>query len=408
MPMDLKSGTPFWALRNGLMTAFPPLAQDIRCDVLIVGAGITGALIADKFSRAGLSVCVVDQREVAYGSTSASTALLQYEIDTELQALAERYGLADATLAYQSCVKAVLALHRLATSIRGVDCQRMQSLYLASHWYHRQRLLDEGALRQRQGLAVEVLKEDELHRRFGLSASAALLSTDAAQIDPYQLAHALLRRVRRRGGVVYDHTRIAEFAPHRGGVRATTAQGCRIEAGHLVMAAGYESTRHVEQKLAQNRSSYAYVTDAQTGSLGPLDRMLIWESARPYLYLRSTGDRRVLVGGKDDTIDIPLKRDAQVLAKSKSLQAAAAKWLPEVDLQPAFAWAGTFAETEDGLPFFGSHAQHGPRVLFAMAYGGNGITYSQIGAELLLATVRKDTPHPCASLFSFKRLERGR
>ena len=406
--MDLKSGAPFWALRNGLMTAFAPLKQDIRCDVLIVGAGITGALIADRFSRAGLAVCVVDQREVAYGSTSASTALLQYEIDTELHALAERYGLADATLAYQSCVKAVYALHRLASSLRGLDAQPMQSLYLASHWYHRQRLLDEGALRQRQGLAVEVLKEDELRKRFGLSAPAALLSTDAAQSDPYQLTHALLRRVRRRGGGVHDHTRIAEFASHRRGVRATTAQGCRIEAGNLVMAAGYESARHLEQKLAKNRSSYAYITDALTGSLGPLDRVLIWESARPYLYLRSTGDRRVLVGGKDDRIDMALKRDAMVPAKSKALQAAASKWLPEVDLTPAFAWAGTFAETEDGLPFFGSHPQHGPRVLFAMAYGGNGITYSQIGAELLLATVRKDTPHSCASLFSFKRLERGR
>ena len=278
--MDLKSGAPFWALRNGLMTAFAPLKQDIRCDVLIVGAGITGALIADRFSRAGLAVCVVDQREVAYGSTSASTALLQYEIDTELHALAERYGLADATLAYQSCVKAVYALHRLASSLRGLDAQPMQSLYLASHWYHRQRLLDEGALRQRQGLAVEVLKEDELRKRFGLSAPAALLSTDAAQIDPYQLTHALLRRVRRRGGGVHDHTRIAEFASHRRGVRATTAQGCRIEAGNLVMAAGYESARHLEQKLAKNRSSYAYITDALTGSLGPLDRVLIWESAR--------------------------------------------------------------------------------------------------------------------------------
>ena len=71
----------------------------------------------------------------------------------------------------------------------------------------------------------------------------------------------------------------------------------------------------------------------------------------------------------------------------------------------AFAWAGTFAETEDGLPFFGSHEQHGPRVLFAMAYGGNGITYSLIGAEILRDQLL-GKPHPCAALFGFGRLDR--
>ena len=77
--------------------------------------------------------------------------------------------------------------------------------------------------------------------------------------------------------------------------------------------------------------------------------------------------------------------------------------MPNQDVEPAFAWAGTFAETADGLPFFGAHAQHGPRVLFAMAYGGNGITYSLIGAELLREAILGRT-HPCARLFSFDRL----
>lgn len=49
--MDLKSGYPFWAIRNGLMHAYPPLAQALRCDVLVVGGGITGALIADELAR---------------------------------------------------------------------------------------------------------------------------------------------------------------------------------------------------------------------------------------------------------------------------------------------------------------------------------------------------------------------
>lgn len=72
-------------------------------------------------------------------------------------------------------------------------------------------------------------------------------------------------------------------------------------------------------------------------------------------------------------------------------------------MNPAFSWAGTFAETMDGLPFFGPHKQYGPRVQFAMAYGGNGITYSMMGASLLRANIEGKT-HPLAGLFSFSRL----
>ena len=41
--MDLKSDCPFWAVRNGLMRAFPPLDGDLRCEVAVVDGGITGA-----------------------------------------------------------------------------------------------------------------------------------------------------------------------------------------------------------------------------------------------------------------------------------------------------------------------------------------------------------------------------
>ena len=90
--MDLKSGYPFWAIRNGLLHAFPPLDRDRRCDVAVIGAGITGALIADELARHGHEVVVVDQRDAGWGSTCASTALIQYEIDAHMTELAEAYG----------------------------------------------------------------------------------------------------------------------------------------------------------------------------------------------------------------------------------------------------------------------------------------------------------------------------
>jgi glycine/D-amino acid oxidase-like deaminating enzyme len=130
---------------------------------------------------------------------------------------------------------------------------------------------------------------------------------------------------------------------------------------------------------------------------------MAWETARPYLYMRATPEGRVMVGGADDAIDIPARRDARVQRKAARLLQHMARLAPSLPLVPTFAWAGTFAETRDGLPFFGPHPALDARVLVAMAYGGNGITYSVIGAQLLRARIER-RPHPLAQLFGFARL----
>jgi len=95
-----------------------------------------------------------------------------------------------------------------------------------------------------------------------------------------------------------------------------------------------------------------------------------------------------------------------VPAKTRALARYLARLAPRLPLVSAYSWAGTFAETRDGLPYFGVHPQRGPRVRFAMAYGGNGITYSYLGAEVLRAQIERRA-HPLSKLYSFCRLERG-
>ena len=126
--MDLKSGYPFWAVKNGLMHPFQKLDADLQCDVAIIGAGITGSLIADELAAHGHSVAVFDQRDVAWGSTSANTALLQYEIDTHMTELTGHYGEAEAAKAYLACRDAIDQLEHKARDIGKVDFANMRWL----------------------------------------------------------------------------------------------------------------------------------------------------------------------------------------------------------------------------------------------------------------------------------------
>jgi glycine/D-amino acid oxidase-like deaminating enzyme len=402
--MDLKSGYPFWAIKNGLMYAFAPLEADVSCDVVVVGAGITGALIADELAAHGHDVVVLDQRDIAWGSTAASTALLQYEIDTHAIDLARRYGEAPALLAYQACLTAIGRLGEVAHGVGDVDFANCDSLYYASNRSDQHALTEEFAWREARGFPVRWLTRAMLKSEYGLTAPGAILSSVAARVDPYRLASRLLRRLHRQGQRVFDRTRVKRVVATSRRVQLITDNGCTITAGHAVIASGYEAQHWLRQRVAMNRSSYAYMSDPiGRAELGWLARTLLWETARPYLYMRSTGDGRLLVGGEDDDRDVPARRDRMVERKATTLQRKVARRFPGLDTHPAFAWAGTFAETRDGLPFFGAHAQHGQRVLFAMAYGGNGITYSMIGAGLLRAAIER-RGHPLAKLFGFARL----
>jgi glycine/D-amino acid oxidase-like deaminating enzyme len=401
--MDLKSGYPFWTVKNGLPAAFPPLLDDQTCEVLIVGAGITGALTASALADAGLDVIVIDKRDVGWGSTSASTALLQYEIDTELVALAKTFGDDPAVMAYRACEEAIGKIGEIASTLGRVGFQRMESLYVASHFLHQARVRREGEFRQQHGFDLQILGRRQLRDRFGVIAPLALLTPVAAQVDPYRLTYAIFGRLRRGGVRIFDRSAMLDWKAHADRIVVRADRGCSIRCRYLILAGGYESQKYLRQKVASNHSSYALVTEPMKEGLGAMLDTLLWESARPYLYVRSTSDHRLLIGGEDDKLDLPLKRDAALPRKAARLLAKVHKMLPSLVLEQGFAWAGTFAETVDGLPFFGPHPQHGPRVHFAMAYGGNGIAFSQIGAEILRARI-EGKAHPLRDFFSFERL----
>ena len=98
----LRSSEPWWLVRNGRGAASAAIAGDFDCDVAVIGAGMTGALIAHGLAEDGHEVVVLDRRDRTLGSTAASTALLQYELDTMLTELSRLVGPVRARRAYQA------------------------------------------------------------------------------------------------------------------------------------------------------------------------------------------------------------------------------------------------------------------------------------------------------------------
>lgn len=381
--MNLTSSHPFWAVNNGLPANYPSLQHDVACDAVVIGGGITGALAAIHLAEAGVETLVLDKRDIGTGSTSASTALLQYEIDVPLRELITKVGPAAATRSYQLCREAIGKLERLAARLK-INCgfERKPSLFLARHQQEIPDLREEFQLREKMGLELEFYSARAVRKRFPFSRPAALFSKDGGQVDPHRLTHGLLAAGQRAGLEVYDRTMMARLEETRRGVRITTQNGCRITARRAVIAAGFESKALLKAEAGTLKSTYAIISEPLPAISGWHKQCLIWESGTPYLYLRTTSDGRVIVGGEDESFVNAKLRDALIFQKTRTLVKKFGRLFPDLPLEVAYAWAGTFGETKDGLAYIGAHPRF-PHAYFALGYGGNGITFSVIAAEII-------------------------
>ncbi len=383
--MDLTTGVPFWLVRDGLTATYPKLNEDRRCDVAVIGGGVTGAMVARRFAEEGLHTVLLEGREMGYGSTGSSTALLQYELDTHLVDLAERLGADAAQRCYRLCVEAVEGIGRLAEAIGAdTDYRRRGSLYLASRGRDVKLLERERRARREIGIEVELLSPSDLRSRYSLERPAALFSSAAGEVDPLRLTHALLAAGLRDGLEIYDRTGVARYQSDRKGVLLETADGWRIRAGKAVFATGCNVPPFFPRRAIRLNSSFVVATSPLAGFDGwGDDRPLVWETARPYLYARTTVDNRAIIGGAD----LPFK-GARRLEKVQDKQTGRvatrfAQLFPDIHFDVDWSWAGAFAGTDDGLPYI-DVAPEFPNGYVALGHGANGVVFAYIAARLLV------------------------
>lgn len=384
--MKLRSNEPYWLVRNGLLHAYPSLQQDLEVDVVVIGAGITGALIAHRCVQDGHSTVVIDRREVANGSTSATTSMLQYEIDVQLHDLIDRVGEPTAVAAYRACADSIGQLETVCRTV-GTDTgfRRKRSLYFAAWKKDVEKLQLECDTRRKHGFKVRWLSAEAIAERFGIQGThGGILSQLGASVDAFRLTHRLLHHNVRRGLQVFDKTSIARIDHRKNGATITTEEGHSLRCKQLIHCTGFESTELLGHDHVDLLSTYAQVSEVMPERLRQLKDLLVWNTADPYLYLRTTDDGRLLVGGGDADFVQATKRDELIGRKADQLERQVAQLLPEIPFRTDFAWAGTFGSTPDGLPCIGRHPKV-PGALFVLGFGGNGITFSVVGMDMVSA-----------------------
>lgn len=392
------AGTSVW---ETVTAGFPfkKLKRDIRTEILVVGAGISGALVAESLSALGREVVVIDKHAPGEGSTSASTALLLFEIDTPLTVLSEKIGRERAARVWKRSSKSMHALTEKISAC-NIDCEyfERESLLLPGKVLGPAGLRRECEARIALGLPSRIAERSELMRDYGIDRPCGIISGNSAETQPVKMALGVMQCAVDQGTTVYSPVEAKTLEASQKEVVVTTSDGCRITAEYLVLCCGYDLPKFLTAERHQIISTWAAATKPQPQNLWP-SRALIWDAANPYIYVRTTRDGRVVVGGEDEEHNDQERRIKRTPAKLKRLESKLKLLLPQIEFDIDYAWSGAFGASETGLPTIGNIPGL-PRVCAILGFGGNGTTYAQIACEMVTNALN-GAAEPDIDLFAF-------
>jgi glycine/D-amino acid oxidase-like deaminating enzyme/nitrite reductase/ring-hydroxylating ferredoxin subunit len=368
------------------MPKFEKLSRDMKCDVLVIGGGMTGLTTAYLLTRAGKKVCLLERDTLASGDTGCTTAHLTYVTDERLSALAKHFGKHTAALVWQAGAAAIQTIEHISRR-EEIDCEfrRVPGFLHAS--------LESDSDERRQ-----LGQDAKLAREFGFEAtlieSAPIVSRTAvrfanvAKFHPIKYLGGVAHAATAGGCKIFEHSEAMEFSDKPRGVKVN---GKQVTCDWIVLAThvplmgktGLLNATIFQTKLYPYSS---YVVGAKIPK-GKFSEASFWDTTDPYYYLRidrGASSDYAIFGGQDH-------KTGQVEDTEKryqKLERMLLKLIPTAKVDRR--WSGQVIETNDGLPYIGETAD---RQFAATGFSGTGMTFGTLGGMMACdAILRKENP----------------
>lgn len=393
--MNLQTGTYYWPDTLPSPPSYPTLHEDTNCDVLIVGGGSSAAQCAYYLADTSLDVVVIEKNMIGSGSTSTNTALIQYSGEKMFKDLVHTFGETYIRRHMQLLKEAIDDIEEISKRVElDFEFMRRDTLYAASCKEDVTSLKEEYEFIKKQNFELDFITKSDIESKYPFSKEAAIYSHNDAELNPFKFTHALFAYSVKKNVRIYELTEMnGHYYDHKKKrMVITTKTGHRVQARRVIFAAGYEGIDLKKEKLVNFTSTYTVTTSPVQDFSAWYKRTLIWETARPYFYMRTTADNRVIIGGLDENTVYPDKRDSKLIHKKKKLMEELNKRFPTIQANADYVVAAFYGGTIDGLPIIGVYDAY-PNCYFLFAFGDNGTVYSQALAKIIVKDMMEGN-HP--------------
>ncbi len=359
--------------KTASLPEFPVLPGDRKTDVLIIGGGIAGLLLAYELQKAGVEYMLVEASEICSGITKNTTAKITSQHGLCYTKLAKRLG--DGAGLYLRANQE--ALEEFRNIARRVPCDFQEKDAFVYTLSSPEKIRQEAENLRKLGFPAKIVHELPLP----LPIQSALCFPKQAQFHPLKFAAGIAP-----GLHIYTHTKVLEFL--NDGHLIQTNRG-RISAKKVVVATHFPmNNKHGGYflKLYQDRSYVLALENAPD-----MDGMYIDESPQGYSF-RNIGNLLLLGGGGH--------RTGKSGGGWRDLEAFARKEFPGAAVQAR--WAAQDCMSLDGAPYIGPYSRHTPDFFVATGFNKWGMT-SSMAAALLLTDLVQGKENPYAPVFSPSR-----
>ena len=404
LPPSLWSAT----ARPGAMT--PPLSENKRVDVAIVGAGYTGLVTALRLAESGISVCVLDAGEPGWGASGRNGGQVIPGLKYDPDQLIQRYGEERGERIIEACGGAADEVFSLIREY-SIACEASRKGWIqpAVSAVSMKALEHRARQWQQRGIAAEVLDRDAVCQRLGTqNYLGGWVDPRAGSLHPLNYARGLAKSALGRGVTIHSQSRVTDVRRVGPQWQLTTAQGNTVSADRVVLATnGYTDNLWPglrQTVLAANSFIIA------TRPLPPELRMTILpggevcsDARRLLLYFKMDAQGRLLLGGRGPFAEPTRAGDWTHLERSMVML------FPQLaGVAVEYRWSGRIALNESVLPQL-HEPQPGLSIL--MGYNGRGIAMSTLLGKHLAARVagtESDFPFPVTPIRSipFHSLQR--
>ena len=386
------------------VTPGPPLAEDLACDVAIVGGGFTGLSVAYHLKKAwpDLEVVLIERAVVGHGASGRNGGFVMPLIGWDLLYAAHKLGEDAAGAAYRLMYDAVEHVKRMVAE-HQIDCDLETTGYLLLNTCaaREARARQELEVAQRLGFDHEWLEGDALDEHIRCDHFlSGVFDPHPCVMNPAKLARAIKALVEDMGVRVYEQTPLEELTDGTP-IRLRTPGGT-IRARQAVLALnGYGAALGFLEARVLPVHTYIVVTEpleeAQLDAMGWGNKRTSLETARNLIhYFRLTADNRVLFGGEDAQIyygDVYRDEDPRIF---RDLKARLREYFPTLsDVQFTHEWGGVLGVSLDMFPTFGVGGEHNA-IYHAGAYAGHGVSLSNYAGAILAPQILKAAGIPDA------------
>lgn len=395
-----KKNHPFWTSIDSVPAQYPWLANDVTCEVAVIGAGVSGAMCAMRFAHEDINCVLLDGETVAGGQTAASAGILYYYPGASIRRLAKEKGMDESVRLFELCSSAINNVEKICAELGSAAAFRRRDLFAFSQEGRcAEDMKKEYLIRLHNGFPIELLDEKACEDKFAFPIKAGLYShNQGGEVNPFMFTHALVEKAQGMGARVYENSPIEAIVQTPEGCSIYCRNGNKVRCKKVIIATGYESNDYGTVFPAVRSANFTVVTEPVQDFSGWYNRCILESHDDRGFVVRSTEDNRIIISGLNTIcldsgnrfsglVDFPSMLEER---RFRELENKLTELFPAIrGIRPEYCYKTDLVESRDGLPVIGVDRKN-PNCYYALTGGINGIVGAEIASRLLLGLYSKN------------------